>query len=712
MSLSGVIGNALSGLNASQMGLQVSSNNIANVNTPGYARSVVNLQTRSMGGAALGVDVAGVTRIADQFLQAAHLGAVSDAGMFTTVSTSLDRLQSSMGGLDDAGSMFSRLNTVFDSFSEASVDPSLSVTRLSAASNIQSFLDEASRISQTIESQRFEADAQISATVTRANVILNEIFHLNSSVQSLSSNGGDTTGPTNRQAELLDELAGFMDISTDYQQDGRVIVRTGDGVLLVDNYVAEMNYVPAGSGTFGMNYGTINAVLPNGASTELDGHIVSGELRGLLDLRDTELTQIGLELAELTAGAADALNRIHNDAAAYPAPQTLEGRNTGLEGTDLHNFTGATTLAVTGSNGSLVSRIDIDFDAGTLSVDGGAAQALGNTVDSLTTAINGALGANGSASFTNGALTLSAANATDGVALIQDEANPSARGGRGFSHFLGLNDLVDSTRPGFFETGMSGADTHGFTAGTLLGFEIAGPNGGSTREISVTMNAGETFNDVLTALNDPVNGVGRYVTFSLDGNGTLQQTPNVGYEGYSVDLTSDSTNRANSGISFSELFGVGLSAQAGRAQIFEVNTLIRNDSSLLSLGKLDLDAATVAGDFVLNSGDNRGAVEMQDAFSSVRDFNAAGTLSATQTSLENYAARFAGSVGARAAQAVSEAGSAEVLRDTAMQKRLDVEGVNLDEELAAMTFYQQSYNASARMLQAANEMTDILMNIV
>ena len=712
MSLSGVIGNALSGLNASQMGLQVSSNNIANVNTPGYARSVVNLQTRSMGGAALGVDVAGVTRIADQFLQAAHLGAVSDAGMFTTVSSSLDRLQSSMGGLDDAGSMFSRLNTVFDSFSEASVDPSLSVTRLSAANNIQSFLDEASRISQTIESQRFEADAQISATVTRANVILNEIFHLNSSVQSLSSNGGDTTGPTNRQAELLDELAGFMDISTDYQQDGRVIVRTGDGVLLVDNYVAEMNYVPAGSGTFGMNYGTINAVLPNGASTELDGHIVSGELRGLLDLRDTELTQIGLELAELTAGAADALNRIHNDAAAYPAPQTLEGRNTGLEGTDLHNFTGATTLAVTGSNGSLVSRIDIDFDAGTLSVDGDAAQALGNTVDSLTAAINGALGANGSASFTNGALTLSAANATDGVALIQDEANPSARGGRGFSHFFGLNDLVDSSRPGFFETGMSGADTHGFTAGTLLGFEIAGPNGGSTREISVTMNAGETFNDVLTALNDPVNGVGRYVTFSLDGNGTLQQTPNVGYEGYSVDLTSDSTNRANSGISFSELFGVGLSAQAGRAQIFEVNTLIRNDSSLLSLGKLDLDAATVAGDFVLNSGDNRGAVEMQDAFSSVRDFNAAGTLSATQTSLENYAARFAGSVGARAAQAVSEAGSAEVLRDTAMQKRLDVEGVNLDEELAAMTFYQQSYNASARMLQAANEMTDILMNIV
>ena len=60
----------------------------------------------------------------------------------------------------------------------------------------------------------------------------------------------------------------------------------------------------------------------------------------------------------------------------------------------------------------------------------------------------------------------------------------------------------------------------------------------------------------------------------------------------------------------------------------------------------------------------------------------------------------------------SVAGSAAVLRETAAQKRTDVEGVNLDEELAAMTRFQTSYNASARMLQAAKEMTDILLNIV
>ena len=75
-------------------------------------------------------------------------------------------------------------------------------------------------------------------------------------------------------------------------------------------------------------------------------------------------------------------------------------------------------------------------------------------------------------------------------------------------------------------------------------------------------------------------------------------------------------------------------------------------------------------------------------------------------------ARIRVSTAKASARAESEAGSAVTLRETAAQKRADVEGVSLDEELAAMTLYQQSYNAAARMLQAAKEMTDTLMNIV
>lgn len=713
MSLSGVLGNALSGLTASQAGLRAASNNVANVNTPGYARTQAQLQSLNVGGVAMGVEVVGITRIVDRHLQVASLRAISEAGSAEVKSDMLDRLQAQFGKLDDAGSLFSRMNSAFSSISQASVDPTLSVARLSATSDLQSFFDEATRLSGEIRNYRVESDAKISATVTRTNEIIEELFELNSSVQRLAPGGGDTSGAENRQSELLDELSQYMDVRADYQSDGRVVVRTGDGVLLLDNYPAQLTYDSGGSGAYGLDYANIMVQPPSGGSPQqLDSHITTGELRALIDMRDKELPAMAEELAELTAGAADALNAAHNNSTAYPPPQTLTGRNTGLEATDPHNFTGATTLAVTDDSGLLVRRIDIDFDAGTLSVDGGAPAAIGATVGTLTTAIDTALAGVGSATFANGELTISANLATNGIAALQDEANPSDRGGRGFSHFFGLNDLVRSPSPGFFETGLTGAELHGFAGGTTLSFEVKTSSGNTVGTVDIPMVAGQSFNDIIADLNDPTTGVGRYVTFSLDGNGELTYSANAGYEEFDVNLVGDTTARPGSGISFSELFGVGLAARASRAEAFEVDPAIRADGSRLALGQLDITGATAVGDVVISAGDNTGGTALQEALTGPRNFDAAGSLNATAASLQDYASRIAGTIGSRAARAESEAESAVVLRETAAQKRTDVEGVNLDEELAAMTRFQQSYNASARMLQAAKEMTDILLNIV
>jgi len=713
MSLSGILGNALSGLQASQAGLRASSNNVANVNTAGYARTIASFEARNVGGVAMGVQVNGIVRVVDRHLQLTSLRSISEAGMTEARAGALDRLQSQFGNLDDSGSIFARLNSAFNGLSQASVDPTLSVARLSAAADLDSFFTEAQRLSGEIRAQRQETDAKINATLQRSNEILREIYELNSNVQSVSAGGGDSSGAENRISELLDEMSGYMDIRADFQGDGRVVLRTTDGVLLLDNYPATLTYKVAGTGSYGVEYGKIFANSPNGANPqELDSHIASGELRALIDLRDKTLPDVAEELAEMASGAADALNAAHNDAASYPAPQSLTGRNTGLTAADAHNFTGATTLAVADNSGVLVRRIDVDFDAGTYSVDGGAAVGFAGTVGDLATALNTALAGVGSASFTDGTLSVSASAANNGVAFLQDETTPSDRGGRGLSHFFGLNDLVRSDSPGFFETGLSGTDVHQFATGTALNFRMDTIDGKTASTYSIPMVTGETVDDIVTALNDTTTGMGRYVTFSLDGNGKLSYTANAGYEGYELSLTGDDTSRGGTGVPFSKLFGVGLEAKAARAESFSVDTAIRADSARLALGKLDMDAATVVGDFVLAAGDNRGGSGLQAALSTSRSFNAAGSLAASTASLGDYTARIAGTIGSRAARAESEAASAATLQATAAQKRADVEGVSLDEELAAMTLYQQSYNAAARMLQAAKEMTDTLMRIV
>jgi len=713
MSLSAVVGNALSGLNASQSGLRAASNNVANVNTPGYARTTPQIQSRNVGGTAMGVQVTGVSRVVDEFLQLASLKSISEAGDASARFGSLDRLQAQFGSLSDPGSMFSRLNQAFDGLAQASVDPTLAVSRLSAATDIQSFFDETERISIELKSLRLETDSRINTLVNRSNEIINEMFELNISVQSLSSSGGDTSGAANRQSELLDELSQYIDLRTETKPDGRQVIRTGDGVLLLDNYAAELQYRPAGTGSYEITYGQIVAQPPtNAQSQSLDGHIKSGELSGLLSLRDEILPAIALELGELAAGAADAFNAAHSNASSYPAPQALTGRNTGLDVNDHLNFSGETTIAVTDSTGLLVKRIDVDFTAETVSVDGGATTYSGNTVGTFALALNTALGADGTASFSNGVLNISASNSTNGIATLQNEATPSDRGGRGFSHFFGLNDLVRSDRPGNFETGLTGFEPHLFAVGSSLEFQVGLTTGGVAETINIPMVAGQNFNDIVTALNNATTGVGRYATFALSSDGRLTQTTNPGFEGFELSLTSDDTLRSSSPTSFSNLFGYGLQARAGRSEIFSVDPNIRSNANRLALAQLDITAASVAGDVVLTAGDNRGGQALQAARSTVRTFDEAGSLARGNSSLENYASRFAGSIGSRAARAESAFESADVLRETAQRKRLDVEGVNLDEELAAMTRFQQSYNASARMLQAARDMTDALMRIV
>ena len=73
MTLDSAIRIGIGGLNAAQFGLTQTTNNIANVNTPGYVRREVQFETRVAGTEASGVQVAGVRRVIDLFLEAVRL---------------------------------------------------------------------------------------------------------------------------------------------------------------------------------------------------------------------------------------------------------------------------------------------------------------------------------------------------------------------------------------------------------------------------------------------------------------------------------------------------------------------------------------------------------------------------------------------------------------------------------------------------------------
>src|SRR5687768_1098131 len=142
MSLHVALNTATSGLMAAQTGIRTVSDNIANVNTPGYVRKAMMQESQVISGAGMGVTVTGIKRVTDQYLQLASLTAGSDAAKWNVVSEYLDSAQSLFGDPSSPGYFFSRLDEVWNAFAQAADDPSSSLLRSQALTRVQDFLTE------------------------------------------------------------------------------------------------------------------------------------------------------------------------------------------------------------------------------------------------------------------------------------------------------------------------------------------------------------------------------------------------------------------------------------------------------------------------------------------------------------------------------------------------------------------------------------------
>jgi len=698
MSLGVTLKTATSGMMAAQSGLRAVSDNIANVNTAGYVRKTVVQGQLVVNGVGMGVEVTGVKRVTDQYLQLASLTAASDASRWDVYSQYLDNAQSLFGDPSSASFFFNRLDKTFAAFTTAADDPSSSLLRSQALSNVQDFLGEANRINDQLEELKQTVDGRVSADIARANDLLKQIDRLNADVSRAKLVEQDASGSENIQAQLIDELATLMSIKVIQRPMGGVTIRSPEGVQLAGDGPATLIYNRTEA-----TRGYISAVSASGGAAQ-SIQVNAGEIRGLLDLRDVKLPGMADQLGEFVSRAAEQLNAAHNASSALPAPASLTGRATGLDlPTAVSGFSGQTTVAIVNAAGVVQRRVAVDFTAGTMSVDGGPPGAF--TPANFLANLNTALGGAGSASFSGGALTIAAAGG-NGVAI---EEGTSAKGGKGFSHFFGLNDLIRSDGFTAYETGLKATDPHGFTAGGQVSFRLAQPDGAPVRDVTVTVPAGGTMTDLLAALNNNASGVGLYGQFSLDADGALAFTGTPPTDA-NLAVVADNTQRGAGGPSISELFGLGSGERSARAGRYAVAPGLMADPTKLALGKLDLNVA--AGQPALRAGDGRGALALGASGDVATKFQAAGGLGVVTMTLSRYAAEFGGSVGRDAADAETRKKAAESVMGEATARRQSVEGVNLNEELVRLTTYQQAFNASARMIQAAKDLFDVLNQMV
>lgn len=711
MSLNGIAASAVSALKTNSAALGVVANNVSNLNTAGYARRIVNQQTLSAGGQLMGVDIASVQRVASQFLTQEMLSAGGAASQYDTMADLFSQLNGLLGGPGDNQSLATGLSNLSAAFATASQAPTSTASRTGVMNALTNLANSFSTVSNTITSLRTQIDQQVVNSIGGANTLIKQIFDLNTQIKTASA-GGDTASALLDQREVaLENLSKIMSIRATPNADGSVIVSTPDGINLVSNTYAKLAY---SGGAQNGSYGniTVQDISPTtgqliGTPTALDPHLSGGALKGMIEMRDTVLSGLNQTLGSLAQQTALAFNDQANANAAYPPPTSLAGRNTGLLGTDGLNFTGQSTIAVTSDSGQLVSRIDVNFAAGTLSVNGGPTASIGTSIASFTTALNTALGGNGSASFVNGKLSI-AATGGNGILVQDNAASPSSRGGEGFSQFFGLNDIFQSQVPSVLTTGLSASDSSGLAAGGVISLSLKGPDGDIVRAASITTTAGQTIGDIVTALNTAMGGA---ATFTLNSDGSISSGTSALYPGYALNVTGDTTQRGGTGMSFTQIFGIGANAQAMQATGFSLTSALSANPARLGFASPAITPSSTVGSTIVSSGDNAGAIALQNAITRSQNFSAAGGIAAQTASLSDYAATFYQNLSTQSNSVTINQITQADRRTEAAARLTSNSGVNLDEELMALASYQQAYAAGARILSVVDQLYQTLLKI-
>ena len=700
MSLNSIMNIATSGMSTAQTQLRVVSDNVSNVNTPGYIRKIGDQQSIANQGVGAGVEVARVRLATDRFLQVASLNAASESASQAVQYELYDSIQSLFGDPGQDG-FFSKIDTLFASLMGAAENATSGPLRQDALYKLQTVLEESGRVAAGIDSIRADADGRLVNAVTRTNELLEQIEKLNNEIAKANVVGADSTGAQTAQNSLIEELSGLMDIRLNNRGVGGFEIRTGTGILLAGQGAARLSYSPAGAVNSNTMFNDIKVIEPTGQEKSLTQNLNGGEIKGLLTIRDVEAPKAAERLSEMTSRLVDELNRAHNASTTLPAPTTMTGRNTGMSLEDaLAGFKGQTTIAVVNDQGIVQSRAEINFNGG-ISING-----VSVTPAAFLTTLGAQLGGV-TATFSNGALSLTSTTG-NGLAIADDAADPSSKTGRGFSHFFGLNDLVRSRDVANYETGLTPASAHGFAAGQTISFRFQEGDGTRLKDLEFTVPAGGTMASLISELNSPVTGVGRYGSFSLDANGELTFA-GKGSPPNELTVLKDETDQAASGVTMSTLFGLG-GTRANRAGGYSVRSDIVQDANRLALAQIDLGLP--AGAVAISKNDGRGGQLLANAYQSNTRFSEAGNAGAVSMSLSRYASEFSGELGIKATSLKNRASSADLIYTEISARRTAVEGVNLDEELVNLTTFQQAYNASARLIQAVSDMYDTLLGMV
>lgn len=734
MALSSAISSALNGIRTSQKAIDVVSENVSNVNTEGYARKSYSQKTLvlnngQMSGAISNTDLRQVdTKMVAQLRR--ETGILQDSSVRVYY---LDLIQAKMGQPSSEYSVSNRVAAMQTAFESLGVDADKLNSQSTAVTSVDTALSQMQELSSQIQALRLEIDQEISALCDEVTGILEQLDKLNDDIVRTGALEGQSADNYKDQRDLLiTRLSEIMDIQSYERSTGETVILTAGGKPLLDKDGVIVSHTPAASTGSLISYSSGGITGIYAGSFDITKEITSGELSGLISLRDTELQDMQTQLDELAFQMTKQLNAVHNKGVNYPnTVYEMNGTRTFIDG-DKQTISlsgGDVKIVLFNSDGSEAFNVsltgELNFTSGSINEMCDKIQDwLQNAVDGphLTGASVG-LNRDGKLEIDLGASAYSIAFREETSVLLGSEETSVSIGFdadgsgavdqtySGFSNFFGLNDfIITSKKDAVYESEIiSSGSLMGIKGKTTINFSDTahGLNFGSI-EVSAGDSLQTIANKINTTLVDEAGNPIVKADLVKEGSGYRLRITNIDNNQMEITETTSTVNGITSGSILNRL-GLGVS-HAGYASELAVRSDILESPGLMNTGKIQYSQDT--GTYFLSDADNSLANEFAKVFTQPVNFGSAGSFSKITTTLSGYAASIVSGLATNLNNANSTTDYQTELVTTIYKKEQEISGVDLDEELSMLLVYQRSYSAAAKALTTSLEMLEMLDSIV
>ena len=309
-------------LQTQMTGVEVSGQNLANVNTTGYTRQTVDIEsspeiTTGIGPEGTGADVVAIQQAVSTILNSQIQTQQSANGYWNSQQSALQDLQNSLdeflngtasttsstngNSTSDTG-LSGQLTAFFNAAQEVATSPTSIPARQDFATQAQNLATMFNQINSQINSSRSSLNASLSNDVDSANQLLSNLASLNKQIAVAQTTGGTANTLLDQREQDLENLAQLTNIQTSNGANGAIDVSIGGQTLVSGNQVLDtMQTYDAGSGQLLVQTTT------GGTPLTLTG----GSIQGTIDARDGELATLQGNIDSLASNLITQVNTIY-----------------------------------------------------------------------------------------------------------------------------------------------------------------------------------------------------------------------------------------------------------------------------------------------------------------------------------------------------------------------------------------------------------------